>query len=139
SSSSISRPRRRSALKCRCRCSCASTTRSNKLASVGYSLMPAMCRWRTSLRVRSRGSQDVISLDWAANPLQWKLADRFDRYSLVNLQQNARADEDLTRLRLIAKTRRDIGYCANRGIVEAALKPNGAECREAMCNADSEA
>jgi hypothetical protein len=45
----------------------------------------------------------------------------------------------LTGLSFIAQSGGDIGYCSNRGIVEAALKSNRAERRKTVCYPDPEA
>src|SRR5262249_14330624 len=82
---------------------------------------------------------NVVRHHGAANALERKFADRFDRYGLVNRQPNARADEDLTRLGFIAKPRGDIGYCSDSGVVEPAFKANRSERCKTMCYPDTEA
>src|SRR5262252_3638722 len=84
-------------------------------------------------------ANDIVSHHGAANPFERKLADRFNPHSLVNRQQNAWADENLTGLGFIAKSRGDVRHCPNRGIVEATLETDRAECREpvAQCRYQS--
>jgi len=45
----------------------------------------------------------IVSRHRAANALERKLADRLDRYGLLDSLPNARADENLTGLGFIAK------------------------------------
>src|SRR6516165_7014963 len=96
------------------------------------------CHKRTSVR-RSGGREHIVRHHRTANALECKLADRFDRYGLINRLPNARADEDLTWLSFIAKPRCDVRDSANGGIIPATFKSNGAERCKAMCDANPEA
>src|SRR5262249_28964376 len=101
--------------------------------------MSALCQKRTSVGFGRQGLYDVVRHHWAANALECKLTDWFDRYGLFNRLPNARADQNLTGLGFIAKAGGDIGYCSDRGIVEATLKSNRAEGCKTMCYPDPEA
>ena len=82
---------------------------------------------------------DVISCQWPPDPLQLELADRLDCHCVLDLHQHAGADEDLSRLCLIAQSRGDVGHSPYRGVVETPLEPDGAEHSEAVRNPDAEA
>ena len=81
----------------------------------------------------------IVSRQRPPDPLQLELTDRLGRHRILDFHQHARTDEDLTRLGFVAKTRGDVGYRADGGIVEAPLEADGAERSEAVCNADAEA
>src|SRR5262249_20094872 len=101
--------------------------------------MSALCQKRTLVRFGRQRLQDVVRHYRAANALERKLADRLDRYGLLDGLPNARANENLSWLGFFAKPGGDIGYRSDRGIVVATLKSNRAQRRKTMCYADPEA
>jgi hypothetical protein len=60
-----------------------------KWTFVSAIVMSPLCQKRTSVRL---GVYDVIRLHGPSNPLQRKLANRLDRYGLIDRQHNARGD-----------------------------------------------
>ena len=70
--------------------------------------------------------QDVVSRQRTANAFECKIADRFNRYVLLNRHQHAGLIQYLPGLCFVAKPRRDIGYRPNGGVVKAPLKTDGA-------------
>jgi hypothetical protein len=68
-----------------------------------------------------------------------KAAHWLDFHGVLDLHQHPRANEDLTRLCLIAQPRGDVGHNTNCRVVEASFKTNSAERSKAVCNADTEA
>src|SRR5262249_15403838 len=87
----------------------------------------------------SLSGQHVVSRQRAANPLERKIADRFNCYVLFDGHQDTRADQDLPGLGLVAKPGRDIGYRSDGGVVEASLKTDGAERSKSVRDPDAEA
>ena len=57
------------------------------------------------------------------DPLQLELTHRLDFHGIFDLRQHARANENLPRLRFIAKPRGDVRDRADGGIVEASFNP----------------
>jgi len=51
--------------------------------------------------------------------------DRLDHHRALDRHENARTDQDLTGLSFVAKTRGDVGYRPDRGVVEAPLEADG--------------
>src|SRR5262249_3809263 len=74
-----------------------------------------------------------------ANALECKITDGFDRYVFLNGHQDTGANQDLPRFGFIAKSRRNIRYRSDSGVVEAALKSNRAERGKSVRNANAEA
>src|SRR6516164_7089698 len=97
--------------------------------------MSALGQKLTSIRFGTRGRQHIVRRHRTADALQVELTHRFDCHGLLNRLPNAWANQDLTGLGFIAKSGRNVGYCSDRGIVEAALKSNRAERRKTMCYA----
>jgi hypothetical protein len=58
---------------------------------------------------------------------------------MCDFHQHSRTDEDLPRLGFVAEARADLRHRAESGVVELALKPNGAKRSEAVRNADAKA
>ena len=82
---------------------------------------------------------NVVRRQRPPDPLQLELTDQLDLHGILDLHQHAGADEDLSRLCLIAQSRGDVGHSPYRGIVETPLEPDGAEHSEAVRNPDAEA
>ena len=59
--------------------------------------------------------------------------------ALLDRHQDPRTNEDLPGLGFVAKPRCNIGYCADRGIVESAFKANCTECGKSVRNPNAEA
>src|ERR1700733_4773781 len=96
------------------------------------------CPWMPSSSVFGRcGGDYIVGRHRAADTLEAKVTDRFDIHGVFDGHQHTWADQDLTRLCFVAKSRCDIGYSADRGIVEAAFKADGAERCKAVRNADA--
>ena len=108
-------------------------------SSNSRSRMSALCQKRTSVRIEWYGLYDIVSHHRAANTLQGKLADGLGRCDLLDGLPNSRANEDLTGLGFIAKSRGDVGYCTDRRVIPAPLKSNGSKRCKAMGDADPEA
>ena len=72
-------------------------------------------------------------------PFNSNSPDWLDLHGVLDCDQHPRADEDLSRLGLVAKPRSNIGHRTDSGIVEAALEADGAERRKAVRDADAEA
>src|SRR5262249_34388265 len=53
----------------------------------------------------------------------------FDVDGIFNRHQDTRTNQDLPWLSFVAKPRRDIGYRSDGGVIETALKANGAQRR----------
>src|SRR5262249_25697399 len=102
-------------------------------------VMSALCQKRTSVRFEWYGLYDIVSHHRAANTLQHKLADGLDRYDLLDGLPNSRADEDLTGLSFIAKSRGHVGYCSDRRVIPATLKSDGSKRCKSMRDADPKA
>ena len=71
--------------------------------------------------------------------LERELPNRLDCHGILNSHQHAGTNEDLPWFGFIAKPRGDIGDRADRGIVEASLKADGAERGKSVGDADAEA
>src|SRR5262249_20221423 len=96
------------------------------------------CR-RNDLKCQSalRPGGNVIRAHWlySANhivrqhrppdPLQLELTDRLDLDGVLDLHQNSRTDQDLTRLGFVTEPRGDVRYGAYSGVVEASLEADG--------------
>src|SRR5262249_44807485 len=96
----------------------------------------ATCRcplWANSGHLCSRvnlwryGGKYIVGRQGATNPLKRKIANCFDVDGIFNRHQNTRTNQDLSGLGFVAKTRRDIGYRSDCGVIEASLKANCAE------------
>ena len=93
-----------------------------------------------SLRTHSRyGGDNVVRRQRPPDALQLELTHWLDLHCILDLSQDARTNEDLPWLGLIAKAGGDIGNGADSGIVEAALKADSAKRGKAMRDADAEA
>ena len=62
--------------------------------------------------------------------LECKIASWFDGHGIFDRHHDSRTNQDLSGLGFVAKSRCDIGYRSDSGIVETSLKANGAERRE---------
>src|SRR6516225_11607945 len=87
--------------------------------------------------IRSLSSHHVISRHRATNALEFKIADRFDRYVLLDGHQHTGTDQDLPGLSFITEPRRYIRYRSDGGIIEAPFKADGAECCKSMRNSNA--
>ena len=83
--------------------------------------------------------QYVVSRQRAANALECKIADWFDRYVFLNCYQDTGANQDLPGLGFVAKPRRDVGYRPDGGVIEASLKTDSAERGKSVRNPNAEA
>src|SRR5262245_61105175 len=83
--------------------------------------------------------EHVVSRQRAANALERKIADWFNRYVLLDGHQHTRTDQDLTRLGFVAKPRCNIRYRPYGGVIEASLKPDSAERGKSVRNPNAEA
>ena len=85
------------------------------------------------------GSNHIVSRQRPPDPLQLELTYGLDRHGILDLRQHPRTDEDLSRLRLVAQPRGDVGHRANSCVIKASLEADGAERRKAVRDADAEA
>ena len=85
----------------------------------------------------SQRRNHIVRRQRPPNSLQHKLTYRLDLHDILDLHQHSRANEDLPRLGLIAKTRGNIRYGPDGGVIEPPLEPNGAKRSEAVRNADA--
>ncbi len=83
--------------------------------------------------------QHVVRRQRSPYPLQLELTDRLDLNGVLDFGQHAGADEDLSRLGLVAKARGDIRNGTDSGVVEPVLEADCAERSEAVRYADAEA
>src|SRR5215471_20138523 len=95
------------------------------LADVRFGPKADIEPFRPQALICSLTVEDVVSRQRAANALKCKIADRFNRYVLLDGHQHTRANQDLPGPCLVAKPRRDIGHRSNGGVVEAPLKADG--------------
>ena len=93
---------------------------------------------RYSCRRRKR-REHIVCRQWPSGSLQLELTDRLDLHGLLDLRQYSGADDDLSRLGLIAEARGNVGDGPNRGIIEAALEADGAERGKAVRYPNAEA
>ena len=91
------------------------------------------------MRRSSTCGENIVRRQRTPNPLECELTHRLNRYGIFNCHENARTDQDLTGLSLVAKTRGDVGDRANRGVVEAPFKSDSAERRISMLYTDAKA
>src|SRR5215471_14537535 len=96
------------------------------LADVRFGPKADIEPFRPQALICSLTVEDVVSRQRAANALKCKIADRFNRYILLDCHQHTRANQDLPGLGFVAKPRGDVGYRPDGGIVEASLKTNSA-------------
>ena len=96
------------------------------------------CLLKRKQRLRNSGHH-IVRRQRPPDPLQLELAHWLDLHGVLDLHQHSRTDEDLPRLGFVAKPRGDVGNGADGGVVEAALKADGAERSEAVRDADAEA
>src|SRR5262249_36279993 len=68
----------------------------------------------------------VVRRQRPPDPFQLELADWLDLHGVLDLRQDARADEDLPWLGFVAKARGNVGHCTDGGIVEPALEADSA-------------
>ena len=89
----------------------------------------------------SRGhcAKHVVSRQWPSDALQLELADWLDFDGILYGHQHTRADENLSRLCLIAEPLGDVRDRSDSGVVEAPLKANCAERGKSVRYADPEA
>src|SRR5207344_408442 len=78
-------------------------------------------------RTWGQGGDNIVGGDGSTNTLECELTHRLNRYRIVDRHENARTDQDLTGLSFVAKTRGDVGYRPNRGVVEASFRADGTE------------
>jgi hypothetical protein len=84
-------------------------------------------------------TSDVVSRQGTPNPLECELTHWLDRYRILDRQENARTDQDLTGLSFVAKTRGDVGDRPNRAVVEAPFKSDSTERRISVRYTDTKA
>ena len=82
-------------------------------------------------------ANDVVRRQWPPNTLQLELTHRLDLHGTLNHRQHAGVDEDLSRLGFVAKTRGDVGYRPDGGVVETPLEANSAQRGKPMRYADT--
>src|SRR5512139_2667891 len=83
--------------------------------------------------------QHIVSRQWAANALECKIADWFNRYLLLDCHQDTRANQDLPGLGFITKPRCDIGNRSNGGIIKASFKADRAKRGKSVRDPNAEA
>src|SRR5208282_5284892 len=100
-----------------------------------------MSRHRSSVRasIFAVGSEHVVSRQGTTDTLERKLAHWLDGHGIFDRHEHTRANQDLTGLGFVAKTRGDIGYRPDGGIVEASFKANGAKRGKSVRYANAEA
>jgi hypothetical protein len=81
----------------------------------------------------------IVRRQGTPNAFQRELAHWLDLHGILDLDQHAGADEDLTRLGFIAKTTGDVGHRADSRVVEAPLEADCAQSGKAVRYADTEA
>ena len=89
--------------------------------------------------VRRYSGDYVVSRKRPPNPLQLELTDWLDFDGILYGHQHTRADENLSRLCLIAEPLGDVRDRSDSGVVEAPLKANCAERGKSVRYADPEA
>ena len=97
------------------------------------------CAGRPASSLYGCGSDHIVSRQWPPDPLQLELTDGLNLYGVLDLHQHSRADEDLSRLGLIAQPRGDVRHRADGGVVKPALEADSAERSEAVRYADAKA
>jgi hypothetical protein len=84
-------------------------------------------------------SDDIVRRQRPPDPFQLELTNRLDLHGVLDLHQDSRGDQDLTRFGFVAEARGDVGHRADSGIIEAALEADCAERSEAVRDPDTEA
>src|SRR4029077_13652072 len=85
------------------------------------------------------GGENIVRRQRTPNPLECELTHRLNRYRILDRHENARTDQDLTGLSLVAKTRSDVGYRSDSGIVEPSFKSDSAKRCVSVRYTDAEA
>jgi hypothetical protein len=85
------------------------------------------------------GGENIVRRQRTPKPLECELTHRLNRYGIFNCHENARTDQDLTGLSLVAKTRGDIGNRPDSGIIEASFEADSAERGMPVRYADTKA
>src|SRR5262245_53110497 len=78
------------------------------------------------------GGKYIVGSHRATNALKRKIANWLDVDRIFNRHQDTRTNQDLPWLGFVAKTRRDVGYRSDRGVIETSFKTNGAERRKSV-------
>ena len=86
-----------------------------------------------------QGGNDIVGRYGSANALEFKLPNRLDSHGIFDRHQDTRAYQYLTGLSFVAEPRCNIGYCPDRGVVEASLESDRPERGISVRNADAEA
>src|SRR5262245_54129636 len=85
------------------------------------------------------GGKYIVGRHGATDALKRKIANWFDVDGIFNRHQNTRTNQDLSGLGFVAKTRRDIGYRSDCGVIEASLKANCAERSKSVRDTNAKA
>ena len=85
------------------------------------------------------GGENIVGRYRTADTLECKLTHWLDGHRIFDRHEDARTDQDLTGLGFVAQTRCDIGHRADRSVVEAPFKADGAERGKSMRYTDAEA
>ena len=85
------------------------------------------------------GGKYIVGRHRATDALKRKIANGFDVDGIFNRSLHPRTNQDLPRFGFVEKTRRDIGYRSDCGVIETSLKANGAERRKSVCDTDAKA
>src|SRR5262245_58768320 len=108
----------------------------------------ATCRcplWANSGHLCSRvnlwryGGKYIVGRHGATDALKHKIANWFDGHRIFDRHQNTRTNQDLSGLGFVAKTRCDIGYRSDCGVIEASLKANCAERSKSVRDTNAKA
>ena len=90
-------------------------------------------------RTWRQSGDNIVGGDGSANALEFKLTNRLDGDGVFDRHQNARTNQNLTRLGFVAKPGCDIGHRPDGGIVKTPFETDGAERCMSMRYADTEA
>src|SRR5215216_3833542 len=82
-------------------------------------------------------AHDFIGRHRPVKALQGEIADVICLDPRFEQSENALADQDLARLRLVAQPRREVGDATDGGIVEAPVETDLSQRRVTECNADA--
>src|SRR5262249_6408132 len=108
----------------------------------------ATCRcplWANSGHLCSRvnlwryGGKYIVGRHGATDALKRTIANLLDADGILTRHQDTRSNQDLPWLGFVAKTRRDIGYRSDCGVIEASLKANCAERSKSVRDTNAKA